>query len=220
METHPGRSPRRTLPSPWILTSCGPCGGSTRSSTKTWHVRFGSTRPREGSTIAARAWWRSVAVVPFTRRRSPRNCVFPKVILPLGAGVLSALGLLVSPLSFEVARSDLQLADGLGAGLVRNPFHAAVAGSQPPPPRCRHPKLRHSHHVPVGHALPRPTARDRGDAAGFGGPCGIAFQDSGVVRRYVRARVLTEPSRCAPGNHELEGGSVPAPIRSCAWAIT
>ena len=38
----------------------------------------------------------------------------PKVIFPLGAGVLSALGLLVSPLSFEVARSDLLLVDDLG----------------------------------------------------------------------------------------------------------
>jgi len=38
----------------------------------------------------------------------------PKVIFPLGAGVLSAMGLLVSPLSFEVARSDLLLVDDLG----------------------------------------------------------------------------------------------------------
>ena len=37
----------------------------------------------------------------------------PKVIFPLGAGVLSALGLLVSPLSFEVARSDLLMLDDL-----------------------------------------------------------------------------------------------------------
>ena len=39
----------------------------------------------------------------------------PKVIFPLGAGVLSALGLLVSPLSFEVARSDLLMVDDLSA---------------------------------------------------------------------------------------------------------
>ena len=46
----------------------------------------------------------------------------PKVIFPLGAGVLSALGLLVSPLSFEVARSDLLLVGDLGADWFETHF--------------------------------------------------------------------------------------------------
>ena len=46
----------------------------------------------------------------------------PKVIFPLGAGVLSALGLLVSPLSFEVARSDLLMVDDLSADWFETHF--------------------------------------------------------------------------------------------------
>jgi len=44
-----------------------------------------------------------------------RKLKIPKVIFPVGAGVMSALGLLVSPLSFEVARSRRVYLADLGA---------------------------------------------------------------------------------------------------------
>ena len=49
-------------------------------------VAFGGSGPMHGVRIA-------------------RKLRVPRVVLPLGAGVISALGLLISPLSFEIARS-------------------------------------------------------------------------------------------------------------------
>ncbi len=44
---------------------------------------------------------------PVHALRIARKLRIPKVVLPVGAGVMSALGLLASPLSFEVARSNV-----------------------------------------------------------------------------------------------------------------
>jgi len=44
-----------------------------------------------------------------------RKLKIPRVVFPVGAGVMSALGLLVSPLSFEVARSRRVYVDDLNA---------------------------------------------------------------------------------------------------------
>ena len=44
-----------------------------------------------------------------------RKLRIPRVIFPIGAGVMSALGLLVSPLGFEIARSRRILLADLGA---------------------------------------------------------------------------------------------------------
>ena len=46
----------------------------------------------------------------------------PRVVFPLGAGVMSAFGLLVSPPSHEITRSDLQRLDDLDADAVRARF--------------------------------------------------------------------------------------------------
>jgi len=45
---------------------------------------------------------------PVHALRIARKLRIPRVVLPVGAGVMSALGLLASPLSFEVARSNMR----------------------------------------------------------------------------------------------------------------
>ncbi|MBH62285.1 MAG: methylhydantoinase [Alphaproteobacteria bacterium] len=49
-----------------------------------------------------------------------RKLRIPRVIFPLAAGVMSAFGLLVSPLSFEVLRSNLVFLDDLGDDWVES----------------------------------------------------------------------------------------------------
>ena len=51
------------------------------------------------------AWWPSAAAGPLHALRIARKLKIPRVIFPVGAGVMSALGLLISPLAFEMARS-------------------------------------------------------------------------------------------------------------------
>jgi N-methylhydantoinase A len=51
-----------------------------------------------------------------------RKLKIPRVVLPVGAGVMSALGLLVSPLAFEVARSRYVHVDDLDAAAFAETF--------------------------------------------------------------------------------------------------
>ncbi len=53
-----------------------------------------------------------------------RKLKIPRVILPVGAGVMSALGLLVSPLAFEVARSRYIHVDDMTAEAFAATFAA------------------------------------------------------------------------------------------------
>ena len=53
-----------------------------------------------------------------------RKLKIPRVVLPVGAGVMSALGLLVSPLAFEVARSRYTHVDDLDAEAFAATFAA------------------------------------------------------------------------------------------------
>lgn len=60
-----------------------------------------------------------------------RKLKAPRVVLPVGAGVMSALGLLASPLSFEVARThrvDLASLDGAGFAAVMDRLAAEARG--------------------------------------------------------------------------------------------
>jgi N-methylhydantoinase A len=50
---------------------------------------------------------------PVHALRIARKLKIPRVVLPVGAGVMSALGLLASPLSFEVVRSNVVRIDSL-----------------------------------------------------------------------------------------------------------
>jgi N-methylhydantoinase A len=52
---------------------------------------------------------------PIHAFRIARKLRIPRVIFPVGAGVMSAFGLLVSPLSFEIVRTDRTFLDDLGA---------------------------------------------------------------------------------------------------------
>ena len=86
---------------------------------------------------------------------------------PVGAGVMSALGLLVSPLAFEVARSRRIHVDDIDADDVRGDLRRAREPKRPAIlTRGRRGGRRHPHRAPSRHALPGPGPRDRGDAAG------------------------------------------------------
>ena len=56
-----------------------------------------------------------------------RKLKIPRVVFPIGAGVMSALGLLVSPLSFELARSNRLFVDDLAAAAFAAEFEPLVA---------------------------------------------------------------------------------------------
>ena len=86
-------------------TRSAPRGGCTRSRTRTWPARSGSTPRSAASTIEARPWSHSAARGRCTRSRSRASSGSRVSSFPIGAGVMSALGLLVSPLGFEVSRS-------------------------------------------------------------------------------------------------------------------
>ena len=52
---------------------------------------------------------------PLHALRIARKLKIPRVVFPVGAGVMSAFGLLASPLSFEIVRSDIIRVDKLNA---------------------------------------------------------------------------------------------------------
>ena len=58
--------------------------------------------------------------------RVARKLKVPRVIFPFGAGVFSAFGLLVSPLSFDVVRSRRILFDGLNPALFIEQFQTLI----------------------------------------------------------------------------------------------
>jgi len=55
-----------------------------------------------------------------------RKLKIPRVVFPIGAGVMSALGLLVSPLSFELARSNRLYVEDLDTGRFAEAFRPLV----------------------------------------------------------------------------------------------
>ena len=75
--------------------------------------------------------------------RSRASCSIPRVIFPLGAGVMSALGLLVSPLAFEVVRSRrIHVAD-IDAGDFAATFAGARRRGDVAPAERRRGRARH-----------------------------------------------------------------------------
>ena len=85
------------------------CGFDYRNSSM---VAFGGSGPLHALAIA-------------------RILKIPRVVLPVGAGVMSALGLLASPLAFELSRSRLAIVDDLdrgGFGAVFTPLIEEAAG--------------------------------------------------------------------------------------------
>jgi N-methylhydantoinase A len=63
---------------------------------------------------------------PIHALRVARKLLVPRVVFPAGAGVASALGMLISPLSFEVLRSDLVEYEALTEAAVDSHFAALV----------------------------------------------------------------------------------------------
>ncbi len=64
---------------------------------------------------------------PVHALRIARKLRVPRVILPAGAGVMSAFGMLVSPLSFELARSNQRRLEALTAAEFKASFEAIEA---------------------------------------------------------------------------------------------
>ena len=97
-----------------------------------------------------------------------RKLKIPRVIFPVGAGVMSALGLLISPLGLR------------GGALAAHPrrryrcrrFRRDVPGigerGEVVPAERRRGRARYSAQAATRHALPGAGPRDRGDAAGCG----------------------------------------------------
>ena len=122
-----------------------------------------------------------------------RKLKIPRVIFPVGAGVMSALGLLIGPLAFEMARSRrIHVAD-IDAADFAATFPALEADAKSYPAERGRGGARHSRDAAARHALPGAGPRDRGDAAGCG-------RSRGPVRRCRRScsRAPTRrPTRCA-----------------------
>jgi len=59
---------------------------------------------------------------PAHAMRIARKLRIPRVVLPVASGVMSALGMLVSPLSFQLARSNAVLLETLDAGTFADNF--------------------------------------------------------------------------------------------------
>jgi N-methylhydantoinase A len=66
---------------------------------------------------------------PIHALRVARKLKIPRVVCPTGAGVMSALGMLISPLSFEVVRSRRMQGHNLGAAMLGKGFAALDAAA-------------------------------------------------------------------------------------------
>ncbi len=63
---------------------------------------------------------------PLHALRIARKLRIPRVVFPGGAGVLSAFGLLASPLSFEIVKSDIVRVDKLTAAGFAGHFERII----------------------------------------------------------------------------------------------
>ena len=87
-----------------------PPGASTRSSTRGWPARRGCT-PWSAATIRAAAGLRLRRRRPGAWLRRRRRARLPAVIVPSGAGVMSAIGFLAAPIAADAVRSRLEPVD-------------------------------------------------------------------------------------------------------------
>ena len=122
-----------------------------------------------------------------------RKLKIPRVIFPVGAGVMSALGLLISPLAFEMARSRrIHVAD-IDAADFAATFRALEAEATVLPAERRRRRGRHPPEAAARHALPGPGPRDRGDAAG----CDRRRRRCSTSSASCSAAPTRRPIRCA-----------------------
>jgi N-methylhydantoinase A len=64
---------------------------------------------------------------PIHALRIARKLKIPRVVFPVGAGVMSAFGLLASPLAFEIVKSDIVRLDELAADQLAARFRPLIA---------------------------------------------------------------------------------------------
>ena len=165
-----------------------PCLGTRIRLSELVHVAFGGSGPVHALAIA-------------------RKLRIPRVVFPIGAGIMSALGLLASPLGFEVSRSRRVFVAGLDAGEFERNLAPLVEEASGFLHRAGVADPRHR--LPAGHALPGPGLRDRGDR-----PRGRLrrrprrgiLAPGRAVPRQVRRDLRGDVSRRAPRDRELEGG--------------
>ena len=138
-----------------------------------------------------------------------RKLRIPRVIFPIGAGVMSALGLLVSPLGFEVSRSRRVFVADLDPASFEGVHLAARRGDlEVPPPGGHHGS---AHQRAARHALSGTGLRDRGDPARPRRPHRLRAcppPPRRAVPRPVRRDFRGDVPRRATGDRELEGGGV------------
>ena len=140
--------------------------------------------------------------------------------LPVGAGVMSALGLLISPLAFEMARSRrIHVAD-IDAADFTATFAALEARGDVVPAERRRRQGRHPPEAPARHALPGPGPRDRGDAAGRRGRGALFARLGELFDRAYEAGLHAAPRR-AGRDRQLEGrGGGPAPNLGAGYRLS
>ena len=151
---------------------------------------------------------------PIHAMRIARKLKIPEVVFPSGGGVMSAFGLLVSPLSHETIKSDRLLLDDIGADVFEAKFASSDRRGDVISARRRGWDRRVGRHAAARHALPRPRLRNRGRAAKQRRYQRAPQAVAGAVRGQLCEDLLDELYRAAPRNRELEGSSV----RSAALA--
>ena len=93
-------------------------GASTTSSTRTWPRLCGCTSAERGGDLSQSTLIPFGGAGPVHAYRMAQSLGVPKMAIPRAAGVLSAMGFLVAPVSYEVSRTYQRLvADGDPADL-------------------------------------------------------------------------------------------------------
>ena len=134
-----------------------------------------------------------------------RKLKIPRVIFPVGAGVMSALGLLVSPLAFEMARSRPHPCSTTSMRPISPPSFAALEREAEVTSCAKAHGVAEatSAQAAARHALPGPGPRDRGDAA-----------------RRARSRRAFGSARQSCSQTRLRGRLHPAPRRARSRSST
>ena len=142
---------------------------------------------------------------PIRAVRVARKLKIPRVVLPMGAGVFSAFGLLISPLAFDALRTHRVSLDELTPTRFADEFRSPTAEDPGLSPASRGGGVRDSPHAKPGHALPGAGFRDRGPAPRCVGSRRSVRSYSGALLPGIREGLLLELQRAAGGDRQLEG---------------
>ena len=117
-----------------------------------------------------------------------------RVVFPMGAGVMSALGLLASPMLFETARSDRVALDRLTPERFAAALDALAADARAFLAGAGLAPGRHHHRSPGRHPLPRPGLR-AGSAGSRPAARRSACRAARAVRRALQIGVQGRSAR-------------------------